>query len=56
MRWSKKIETDRALFNALRKSTDFVKRIIVLVGGQGVVTLSHVCPHCHRFPLEDHDW
>ena len=26
------------------------------VEGQGGVTLSHVCPHCHRFHLEDHIW
>ena len=23
---------------------------------QGGVTLSYVCPHCHRYPLEDHIW
>ena len=37
----------------LRKSTDFLMRIIVPVEG---VTLSYVSPHCHRFPLEDHTW
>ena len=24
--------------------------------GQGGVTLPYVCPHCHRFPLEDYIW
>ena len=42
----------------LRKNTDFLKRIIVPVEGQGGVgsLLSCVCPHCHRFPLEDFIW
>ena len=26
------------------------------VKGDGGVTLSYVCPHCHRFPLEDNMW
>ena len=38
----------------LQKSTDFLKRIIVPVEGQGGVTLSYVCPHCHCHPLEDY--
>ena len=37
----------------LRKGTDFLRRIIV-AEGQGGVTLSYVCPHCH--PLEDYIW
>ena len=40
----------------LPKSTDVLRRIIVPVGGQGGVTLSYVCPHCHRFPPEDNIW
>ena len=36
-----------------QKSTDFLRRIIVPVEGQGGVTLSYVCPHCHRYPLEE---
>ena len=36
-----------------QKITDFLRLIIAPVGGQGGVTLSCVCPHCHRFPLED---
>ena len=40
----------------LQKRTDFWERIIVPVGGQGGVTLSFVCPHCHRHPLEDYIW
>ena len=51
------MRTDRSLYRIfLRKSTDFLRRIIVPVEGQGGVTLSYVCPHCHRFPLEDHIW
>ena len=26
------------------------------IEGQGGVTLSYVCPHCHRYPLEDYIW
>ena len=40
----------------MQKSTDFLRRIIVLVEGQGGVTLSYVCLHCHRVPLEDYIW
>ena len=32
----------------LQKSTDFLRRIIVPVVGQGGVTLSCRCLHCHR--------
>ena len=43
------MRTDRSLYRIfLRKSTDFLRRIIVPVEGQGGVTLSYVCPHCHR--------
>ena len=38
----------------LVKSTDFMRRIITPVQEQGRVTLSYVCPHCHRFLLEDY--
>ena len=34
----------------LHMSTDFLRRIIVPVDGQGGVTPSYVCPHCHRYP------
>ena len=40
----------------LRKSTDLLRRIVAPVGGKGGVTLSYVCPHCNRFPLEDYVW
>ena len=40
----------------LRKSTDFLRRIIAPVGGKGGVTLSYVCPHCNSFTLEDYIW
>ena len=35
----------------LQTGTDFLRRIIVPVGGQGGVSLSYVCLHCHRCPL-----
>ena len=38
----------------LGKSTDFLRRIIAPVGGG--VTLSHICPHCNSFPLEEYIW
>ena len=37
----------------LQKSTDLLRRIFAPVQGHGV-TLSYVCPHCHRFPPEDY--
>ena len=36
------------------KSTDFLRRIIALAGGQGGVTMSYLCLHCNSFPLEDY--
>ena len=32
------------------------QRTTVPVEGQGWVTLSFVCPHCHRYPVEDYIW
>ena len=40
----------------LKKSTDFLRRIIAPVDGMGGATLSYVCPHCNWFPLEDYIW
>ena len=37
----------------LRKSTDFLRRVVAAVGGMGGVTFLYVCPHCNSFPLED---
>ena len=37
----------------LRKSTDFLRRIIAPVDAMGGVTLSYVCPHCNSTPLEN---
>ena len=34
----------------------FLRRTIVPVQGRGRFTLSCVCPHCHRYPLEDYIW
>ena len=39
--------------NMLR-STDYLRRIIAPVGGQGGVTMSYLCPKCNSFPLEDY--
>ena len=38
------------------KRTDYLRRVIAPVGGQGGVTMSYLCPHCNSFPLEDHFW
>ena len=38
------------------RSTDYLRRIIAPVGGQGGVTMSYLCPHCNSFPLEDYVW
>ena len=40
----------------VRKSKDFLRRIIAPVDGIGGVTLSYVCPHCNCFPSEDFIW
>ena len=40
----------------LRKSKDFLRRIIAPVDGMGGVTLSYVCPNCNCFPLDDYIW
>ena len=40
----------------MQKSTDFLRRNSVPVEGEGWVTLSYVCVHCHRYPLEDCIW
>ena len=33
------------------RSTDYIRRIIAPVGGQGGVTMSYLCPHCNSFTL-----
>ena len=38
------------------KSTDYLRRTIAPVGGQGGVTMSYLCPNCNSFPLEDYVW
>ena len=37
-------------------STDYLRRILAAVGGQGGVTMSHWCPNCNSFPMEDYIW
>ena len=39
-----------------QKSADLWRRIIAPVEGQGRVTLSCVCPLCHRYPLDESFW
>ena len=38
------------------RSTDYLRRIIAPVGGQGGVTMSYLCPNWNSFPLEDYVW
>ena len=38
------------------KSTDYLRRIIAPVGGQGKVTMSYLYPNCNSFPLENFVW
>ena len=38
------------------RSTDYLRRIISPVGGQGGVTMSFLCPNCNSFLLEDYVW
>ena len=38
------------------RSTEYLRRIIAPVGGQGGVTMSYLCPNCNSFPLEDYVW
>ena len=38
------------------RSTDYLRRIIAPVGGQGGVSMSYLCPHCNSFLLEDYVW
>ena len=38
------------------RSTDYLQPIIAPVEGQGGVTMSHLCPNCNSFPLEDYIW
>ena len=33
------------------RSTDYLRRIIAPVGGQGGVTMSYMCPNCNSFTL-----
>ena len=38
------------------RSTDYLRRIIGPVGGQGGVPMSYLCPHCNSFTVEDYIW
>ena len=44
----------RVLCSRSCTSADFLRMIIVLIEGQGGVTLSYVCPHCNRYPRGHH--
>ena len=37
-------------------ATDLAEEHVLPEADHGAVTLSYVCPHCHRYPLEDHIW
>ena len=51
----RKTTSERAFVRrTVQKSTHFLRRLIAPVQGQGGVTLSCVCPHRHRFPIEDY--
>ena len=55
-KWREEVGRLGIVQEILRKSTDFLRRIIAPVGGMGGVTLSYICPHCNSFPLEDYIW
>ena len=38
------------------RSTDYLRRIIASVAGQGGVTMPYWCPNCNSFCLEDYIW
>ena len=38
------------------KSSDYLRRIIAPVGGQGGVTMSYLCQNCNSFSLNDYVW
>ena len=38
------------------KSTDYLRRIVAPVGGQGGGTMSYLCPQCNSFLMEDYIW
>ena len=50
------VEKMSSLQEIMLKSTDYLRRILAPVGGQGGVTMSYLCPNCNRFPLEDNVW
>ena len=50
------VDRQSIVLEILLTSTDFLRRICVPVEGQGAVSMSYVCPHCHRFSLEDYIW
>ena len=38
------------------RCTDYLRRVIAPVGGQGGVTMSYLCPNCNSLPFEDYVW
>ena len=36
------------------RSTDYLRRVIASVGGQGGATMTYLCPNCKSFLLEDY--
>ena len=54
-----KVEKDEALKlstvqESMIRSTGYLLRIIAPAGGQGCVTMSHLCLHVNSFPMEDY--
>ena len=45
-----------AVQEIMLRSTDYLRRTIAPVGGQGGVAMSYLCPHCNSFPMEDFVW
>ena len=50
------LRQDKMRRSVMLRSTDFLRRIIAPVGGQGGVTMSYLCPHCNGFPREEYVW
>ena len=36
------------------RNTDYLRRVIAPVGGEGGVTMTFLCPNCNSFLLEDY--
>ena len=50
------VQSKNIVQQVLARSTDFLRLVISPVQRQGGITMSCVCPHCHRFLIEDFIW